>query len=368
MREQQNPLLAERDDRPGFPSLRVTFRLALALTRARRGSLLVHTPDGLVPQVTRGISSMVVSRIRIPVGCGIAGWVAEHQSALLAQGGEELPDGLTLRMRGYQTTSFVSVPICFRYSLLGVINVADREGDAPFEQQHLGALILVARQAAEQIRLHQTASTAIRQVDIDPLTGLQGGRCMEERLSQEVARAARYGTPLSAMLIKLQCESRQCVPDGTGVSDRGIRHAGQMLREVLRASDLAFRLGRADFLVLMPNTSAEEAEVPGRRLTERLAPALIGRCSQCQSAGIGIHVGLCSAPDWAGTAKELVVRADQCVLRIPIADAGPLTWRPVSSEARAEAMAHRDPVKQLLETIASQCDPESGGGLADQRN
>ena len=190
----------EASPSPGLPNLRVPFQLATQLTQAKRGSLLVRADNGFVIQSSRRIPRAIAREI-LPEGSGIVGWVAYHKRPLLIKHRDQLPSDLRLRRHGYRTDSFISVPIRLHRTVVGVINVADQADGRAFTDHELDLLLLIARQAADVIRLNESVSEAVRLAGRDPLTGLANRRNLDRRLEEEVERAKRYGLSLSALLI-----------------------------------------------------------------------------------------------------------------------------------------------------------------------
>jgi diguanylate cyclase (GGDEF)-like protein len=136
----------------------------------------------------------------------------------------------------------------------------------------------------------------------DPLTGLRNPRAFEERLADEVARAVRYHTPLSLLIVDV---------DGLkGINDRGGHHAGDValrvvaeaLRQDARQTDLAARVGGDEFALLAPSTSPGEALALGERLR--------GRVAEQAAAGVTVSVGVATLDLERPDAAALLQAAD----------------------------------------------------------
>jgi diguanylate cyclase (GGDEF)-like protein len=107
----------------------------------------------------------------------------------------------------------------------------------------------------------------------DALTGIANRRRFDQRLAEEVARAARTGADLALLMLDL--DGLKAINDahGHGAGDRAIRRVATCLAATCRsAADLAARLGGDEFAVLAPYTSALE----GRALAERIRKNLSG--------------------------------------------------------------------------------------------
>ena len=104
----------------------------------------------------------------------------------------------------------------------------------------------------------------------DALTGLPNRRYMYARVSEEMARAARYGKPLALLLLDL--DGLKAINDQFGheAGDAALRRVATSLRVSCRSSDLAARHGGDEFVVLAPASSAPEALVLADRIRATL--------------------------------------------------------------------------------------------------
>ncbi|HET9384669.1 MAG TPA: GGDEF domain-containing protein [Gemmatimonadales bacterium] len=96
---------------------------------------------------------------------------------------------------------------------------------------------------------------------IDDLTGVRNARAFHEAASAEIERARRYQHPFSVAAIDL----------GTRVGDELVRAAAAILRGALRATDIVARLGRDEFIALLPETPAASARIVLDKLRAGLA-------------------------------------------------------------------------------------------------
>jgi two-component system cell cycle response regulator len=101
----------------------------------------------------------------------------------------------------------------------------------------------------------------------DPLTGLFNRHRLSESLETEFVRAARYGRPVSMIMMDL--DDLKVVNDnlGHGAGDAVLQQVAQAIRGHVRRLDLPTRYGGDEFLVLLPETSLRDAE----RVAERIA-------------------------------------------------------------------------------------------------
>jgi diguanylate cyclase (GGDEF)-like protein len=106
----------------------------------------------------------------------------------------------------------------------------------------------------------KTAQEYLGEMSIrDGLTRLYNHRHFYNRLDEEFSRAIRYNTPLS--LIFFDIDDFKMVNDTCGHTqgDEVLRQIGRIIKNVVRESDIAARYGGDEFVVLLPNTTADGA-------------------------------------------------------------------------------------------------------------
>jgi diguanylate cyclase (GGDEF)-like protein len=100
----------------------------------------------------------------------------------------------------------------------------------------------------------------------DPLTGLANRRRLRGAFSDELARVARYGTPLALLLVDLDHLKEINDRRGHDSGDRALQLVAESLGRTCRATDLAARYGGDEFAVLAGDTSASEALALAHRI------------------------------------------------------------------------------------------------------
>jgi diguanylate cyclase (GGDEF)-like protein len=123
------------------------------------------------------------------------------------------------------------------------------------------------RASSEQLvrRLNQELE---KQVRTDFLTGLYNRRYMMALLEQELARAGRYGSPFSLVMLDIDLFKQINDTYGHGTGDRVLMHVAALCRETLRKMDVVARIGGEEFLLLLPETGEEEARMAAERLRQ----------------------------------------------------------------------------------------------------
>lgn len=99
----------------------------------------------------------------------------------------------------------------------------------------------------------------------DDLTGLHNRKYLQERLEEEISRSKRYGTKLSCILFDI--DFFKVVNDMFGYEwgDILLRNIANKLNAMIRKEDILTRYGDEEFLLVLPNTSEENAFLFGER-------------------------------------------------------------------------------------------------------
>ena len=99
----------------------------------------------------------------------------------------------------------------------------------------------------------------------DELTGLHNRKYLQERLEEEISRSKRYGTKLSCILYDI--DFFKVVNDMYGYEwgDILLKNIANKLDAMIRKEDILTRYGDEEFLLVLPNTSEENAFLFGER-------------------------------------------------------------------------------------------------------
>jgi diguanylate cyclase (GGDEF)-like protein/putative nucleotidyltransferase with HDIG domain len=98
-----------------------------------------------------------------------------------------------------------------------------------------------------------------RGLRLDATTGLLAARAFRSRLAEEVERARRYQRALSAVVVSIDDFAALELRHGFRAGDELLQAVARRLTGDTRAHDLVGRIGQAEFGLLLPDTSADEA-------------------------------------------------------------------------------------------------------------
>ena len=257
---------------------------------ARFGEALSATHD--VEQLLRVIVETAVE------ATGAAGASLQAENGLVLESGDPHAEGERLEVRlasGAQT-----------FGTLVLI------GDDFDDEQRSTATSLASHAAIalENARLHGVVE---QQALVDELTGIANRRQCEDALPAEIARAERFGTPLTLVVADL--DDFKAINDrhGHAVGDDVLREFASVLKATVRETDLAGRWGGEEFLLLLPGADA----AGGAQLADRIRSALaersfLGRDGEVARVTCSFGVAQLRPAD---DGRELFAAADRALYR-----------------------------------------------------
>ena len=276
--------------------------------------LLDEAKQELYFELAVGTASQALKDVRVKMGQGIAGWVAAHGETVV------VPDtskdtrffGQVDEKTKTETRSIVAVPVRFRDTCLGVIeliNCIGPEGFDPRDLKLLEALSDFAAIALENARhvkrIHELTIT-------DDCTSLYNARHMGFILETEIYRSQRYNYEFSLIFIDLDHFKQVNDTQGHLVGSRLLAEIGNKLKGHCRLIDFAFRYGGDEFVLLLPQTSKENAMNVARRL-HRLLRETIWLQPEGLNIKLTASMGVASYPVDSRTKEGLLHLADEAM-------------------------------------------------------
>jgi len=227
-----------------------------------------HIGIGIFDRVTKdieikaeaGITAKALGK-RVPLGVGILGKVARTgETALVQNAGDGHLLGIIPESR-----AILCIPITYTETLLGVLNIESRRENA-FSHQDVLILNTLADLLATALNNSFVFQKLQQQSITDGLTGIKTRRFFYEAVTSEWRRASRSGRPFSVVLIDL--DKFKEVNDSLGhlEGDLVLARVGRLLEQKCRQSNVVARYGGDEFIILMPETGVEQAQILAERL------------------------------------------------------------------------------------------------------
>ena len=262
-------------------------------------AVLDYSAKELVIQAEAGARHDAVGR-RILLGEGLIGQVARSgQLAIVREVNVSTP-----RLIVPGSVSAIALPVTYAESLMGVLYVESSE-KCTFPDEEVLLLRTLADLFAGALHNALTFQKAQEQAITDGLTGVKTHRYLMETLSQEWKRSTRANRPFSLVLMDL--DRFKFVNDFYGhlEGDVVLQRVGHILEQNCRRSDVVARYGGDEFVILMPETSVEQA----RQLASKLR-GWIASDPLLRDKNITASFGIAAFPVHGSTPQELIQVAD----------------------------------------------------------
>ncbi len=224
----------------------------------------------------------------IPTECGNCGGEAPRVVIPLEiQGLKEADSGTEKRLSGY---------LCMC-------------GLAPVGASGRELISYKARLTREIVTAHLTNATRYQQARLtaltDALTGVGSRKLLEDKLQAEYARAKRYKRPFSVAIIDL--DHFKMINDvlGHATGDEAIRKLAACMKAEKRTPDVLARYGGDEFVILMPETKADDAQTLLERIRAKAAEIRLP-----QDTALSISCGVAESDPNHDDPRDVMRRAD----------------------------------------------------------
>ncbi|MFN8629314.1 MAG: diguanylate cyclase [Chloroflexota bacterium] len=135
-----------------------------------------------------------------------------------------------------------------------------------------------------------------RLATVDPLTGVANRQALLMRADEELGRAARYKRPLAVVMVDLDHFKRLNDTHGHEAGDVVLRTVAQRLAENVRAVDLLGRFGGEEFLLVLPETDADDAAATVAEKLRRIVARTPVRLPDSHEVTVTLSAGVAGGP------------------------------------------------------------------------
>lgn len=270
-------------------------------------AIYVRRDAALRPEYVSGENVRAFSNLKIPVGAGLSGKVAESRKPVL--------NGDPLQEHGYAeqpvrpTTlqSALSIPLEGLSGVAGVLTLYGVEKNA-FSTDHLRILQVISAKVAMSIENALKYRQAESSASTDYLTGLYNARSLFLHLDSELARCRRLETPLAVLVSDLDGFKQVNDRFGHLEGNRLLQAVAQKLKESCREYDCVARMGGDEFVLVLPGLTPDAVKklIPRLRDTVKQAGKEV-----LQHDVIGFSVGEAYFPNDGSDAEQILAEADR---------------------------------------------------------
>jgi diguanylate cyclase (GGDEF)-like protein/putative nucleotidyltransferase with HDIG domain len=262
-------------------------------------AILDYSTKELVIQAEAGRRREAVGR-QIALGEGLVGQVARSgQVGIVHEATAATP-----KMVLPGSVSSIALPVMYAEQLLGVLYIESSKA-CDFPEQEILLLRTLADLFAGALSNALTFLKAQEQAITDGLTGVKTHRFLMEALSAEWKRSTRANRQFALVLMDL--DRFKFVNDFYGhlEGDVVLQRVGHILEQNCRRSDVVARYGGDEFVILMPETSVEQA----RQLAGKLR-GWVASDPLLRDKNITASFGIACFPVHGSTPQELIQVAD----------------------------------------------------------
>jgi diguanylate cyclase (GGDEF)-like protein len=162
----------------------------------------------------------------------------------------------------------------------------------------------------------------------DSLTGLYNARRCREIVEDELARAQRYGHPLSLAFIDVDDFKRVNDTGGHSAGDRLLRSIARTIRGNLRSSDIVARFGGDEFVLVLPFADQMAAHAVVTKLADKVAETML---QEDWPVTLSIGVVNCEAVGEKVAVDDVLRAADQLMYEVKAKGKGGVRFAPYGS-------------------------------------
>jgi len=276
--------------------------------------LLDQNTNELVFEAVAGEAGKKLLGLRLKVGQGVAGWVAQHCKSLVVADVTKDPrfySGVDKKTK-FTTKSILCVPMKIRDKITGVVEVINKIGGETFTEddlevfENLVAHITISLENANMYSKMEQASLT------DDLTKLYNIRYCNQYLDDYLAKGSRERGELS--LIFLDIDYFKLVDDNFGhlVGSETLKLLGERIKKCIRDKDVAVRYGGDEYIVILPGTDKDTAAIIAERIRLEVTYEPF-HAPKNRTFHISVTLGVATFPEDAANRDDLIGKADRAM-------------------------------------------------------
>jgi len=270
-------------------------------------AIYVKRNNELLPEYVSGDNFRLFASLRIPLGQGLSGWVAQNKKPIV-NGNPSVEPGYMKDPTKFSTLrSALAVPLVGLEGVVGVLALYNADKDA-FTADHLRVLLAVSSKMALAVENALKYQQAESSATTDYLTGLPNARSLFVQLDRDLARCKRDQSSLTVMVCDMDGFKQINDRFGHLEGNRVLKLFAHALKETCREYDYVARMGGDEFVLIAPGLVAEDAKKKGDHL--RVLVKQVGQ-EVCGEDFLSLSVGRAAFPEDGSDAEGLLAEADR---------------------------------------------------------
>ncbi len=227
-------------------------------------SLLLHDSktDEMVFTIVVGNNQQNLQGVRLPKGKGIVGHIVSTGKSLIVDDVEhDRRFDIDIDKKiGFKTQSIIGVPLITGNKIFGVIELINKISGENFTAVELKVLSSIAEYAAIAIERSYYNQALQKIAWMDQLTGVNNRNGFERAVNSRMETLKQYKTPFSILMMDIDGFDNITNKYGHSIGDKILKKAAGVLKKTARKSDKIFRYEADEFIILMPDTNAQEVK------------------------------------------------------------------------------------------------------------
>ena len=263
--------------------------------------------EKLVPKYVHGVDYDLFSTLEIPLGQGIAGWVALMEKPIINGNPAAETQYLGDPKRVSVLQSALAIPLRGRDGVAGVLclYLSAKNG---FTKDQLRLVLAVSSKLGLSVENALQFEKAQDSASTDYLTGLPNARSICVHMEKELSRARRAGHSLTVLLCDLNGFKKVNDSFGHLVGNKLLQEIARKLQAACREYDQVGRLGGDEFVLVLPEITASTVKELRRRLELAVEEAGF---TVCRRKVVTVSIGYAHHPEDGVAADVLLSEADR---------------------------------------------------------
>jgi diguanylate cyclase (GGDEF)-like protein len=270
-------------------------------------TVYVRQENLLVPQYVNGENFRLFSALRIPLGQGLSGWVAETGQPIVNGNPSVEPGYLNDPAKFSTLRSALAVPLENAVGVTGVLTLYHLDADA-FTRDHLRVLLALRPKLALTIENALQFQQAAMSATTDGLTSLPNARSLFLHLDAELERCRRTPSELAVLVCDLDGFKQVNDRFGHLEGNKVLKLVAAGLRATCREYDYVARMGGDEFVLVLPGLGPQDLPEKVRALENVVVDAGVTVCGERL---LNISIGAVFCPVHGTDAETLLAEADR---------------------------------------------------------
>ena len=294
---------------------RILEKVGLLLSPKNWSLLLANHEDGTLNfEIVVGENAEEIKTMKLKIGEGIAVHVAKTGEPLIIPDVRKDPrfSPKADEISSFFTKSVICVPLKSKGNILGVIELINKVEGGRFGKKDLEVLEALADFAAISIENARYVEKIENLAIIDDHTQLFNARYFHTSLDYHLKLTERYGGNLSLIFIDLDHFKNVNDRFGHLVGSKLLKEVADVFKECIRKTDIPIRYGGDEYVLILPNTSKEQAFMIAKRLKSTLCKTLFLTKEEIFIT-LSASFGVSTYPDDAQSKVDLIRKADNAM-------------------------------------------------------